>query len=100
MQNLLSKIIEIRKLTVWSEWRCIDNLGYFNNLKNISKLWSYKKTKTTANSKKQKTVNSKSKKTANSEISDGWATTKCNILSTHILQQSLEINNNKTFLPK
>ena len=38
MQNLLSKIIEIKKLTVWSEWRCIDNLGYFNTLKKYFKI--------------------------------------------------------------
>ena len=61
MQNLLSKIIEIKKLTVWSEWRCIDNLGYLNTLKNISKLWSYKEKRQLQTLKKQKTVNSKAK---------------------------------------
>ena len=53
MQNLLSKIIEIKKLTVWSEWRCIDNLGYFNTLKKYFKI---------VESQEKKSVNYKSPK--------------------------------------
>ena len=62
MQNLLSKIIEIRKLTVWSEWRCIDNLGYFNTLKKYFKIVELEEKKTLQTLKSKKLWTLKAKK--------------------------------------